>query len=178
MIGYLLHVANSNPPVVSYHRDGLFYAMKDQILHALGERETHDTLFGPEPNYDWQVITHPCWGCQQCKPDHWRWNGCNGDGIYSRTYVRLERWRLGGYTFHKPTGRYGAMPEGSQVTITGLVQHKDYGPWSWRAAFLLALVFDQHFAWRMFGRTAAGRALDRLYGVVYRFFVGEDQIPF
>lgn len=148
LLGFILHVANTSPPI-GLLKDR-FYAMKQRILELFGTLDGHDI----------QYITKRCWGsygyagCQgeDCPK-------CGGSGIYNFFWVKLERWQLGSYTFHRPIDRRQSNPWG-KVTIEGLIEHRRYsGWWANEAQLWLALFFDRSLFrdmfWYRLGRPCA-----------------------
>lgn len=139
LLGWLLHLANGHPPV---NHTAAFYALKERLLK--GRQNGHDV----------QHLGGKCWG----------WHGgcagarctkCSGTGFYWQRWVILERYELGGYTFHRP-GRvcyvppYAvALPEGVNL-IVGYIRHDDVDWNSAReAALWLALLFDRRLFLRL-----------------------------
>lgn len=131
MIPKLLQIANSGC------RSPEFYRLKDKILHQRGK------LIG----YDVQYIEKECYSCggtgihngyygkRSC------WN-CT-DGIYSRRYYLLERWKFGKYVFHRPV-KSCKWYECGPVTINGYIRHKIPQRHLAEECYLwLALIFDQ-----------------------------------
>lgn len=144
-VGQLLAVANagaSGVPLAAVRED--FYRMKRAILEKYGE----------PVGTDWQVIERECWGCGACDEDgfhYGRGEKCNGDGVYSRTWIPLARWRLGRSVFHLPGERQFTKPD-RPVTIRGRIAHREVDDFQARRAFAtLALWFDPE----LFRRTAA-----------------------
>lgn len=144
MLAYLLHVANSDP----WFRDR-FYAMKTRILHRFARTDGHDIQELPGAQ---------CWSCHgggvyyhisgdtdQC----WK---CDGTGWYRQPrWTRLQRWKLGRYSFHEPIDSgYGSPPiklETPRAVILGYVRHRDYTTRRvLLATLLLALIFDRGLA--------------------------------
>lgn len=126
-----------------------FYALKRRILERYGERD----------GTDWQEITRPCWGCEDCRDyeDDWYYCGrrdgfcCGGSKVYSRTYIPLARWKLGAMVFHLPGLRQSEKP-GMPIVFRERIKHREVNDEDARAAFLqLCLWFDRE----MFRRTAA-----------------------
>jgi hypothetical protein len=129
LIGWLLHTANTHPPV--NQREG-FYALKQHLLERYGRRVGSDL----------QHITKPCWDgpCARC------W----GTGIWEELWVILERWQFGRYVFYRPLERLHKAPDLTATeTITGYIRHADPGPLATECALWLALRFDRALFWRM-----------------------------
>jgi hypothetical protein len=141
LLGWLLHLANGHPPT---NHTAAFYRLKERLLK--GRQNGHDV----------QHLGARCWGelrgvrcvgslCMRCA----------GTGDYWEKWVILERFELGGYTFHRPglvrrTPPYAvALPEGVNL-IEGYIRHDDVD-WnsSREAALWLALVFDLRLFWRL-----------------------------
>jgi hypothetical protein len=83
---------------------------------------------------------------------------CGGDGVWEVVYWKLERWSLGGRTFHRPAGRatrleYEEAADGRPGTlrpIDGLVEHRrPKGFRAREAALWLALLFDRPYFLRL-----------------------------
>lgn len=131
VLAWLCHVANSD-----VDRRELFYPLKNQLLVQYGTFE----------GMDLQEIVKPCWGDwgTDCGPNCRR---CGGSGVYSRFWVYLQRWKWGMYTFHIPVERVYLRPN-REVTITGYVEHRDYGRGSREAELWLYLVTLQFMAFR------------------------------
>ena len=134
IIGWLLHHANAAPP--PYQREA-FYQLKDRLLHRYGRRTGRDV----------QHIVKPCWN-GPC----WR---CGHTGIYHQFWVLLERWTLGGWTFHRPIQRFLRSPsedtgQDLPVTIEGTIRHDNPGPLATECALWLALRFDRALFRRLF----------------------------
>lgn len=141
VIARLLHLANSSPPAVGRTE---FYALKERLCRRYGRME----------GYDLQHIVKSCWDCDGRK-GCWR---CGGSGVYSQVWVYLERWRIGGYVFHKPIIRHYTKPETlGSVTFNGYVQHADYG-WRSREAMLwLAFFYDRNLWLTLLRGSSPGR---------------------
>lgn len=110
LIARLLWLANCEPWWAIKHR---FYAMKQRIVERWGVRD----------GLDYQEIVKPCWSCEGTG-GLWEPGGCykcQGDGIYARFWVALERWQLAGYVFHRPLGRVDRRPE--HVEFHGYIRH-------------------------------------------------------
>ena len=148
LLGWLLHLANGHPPT---NHTAAFYRLKERLL------------VGRQNGFDVQRLGARCWG--------WYWAGgcvgakcakCGGTGFYWQRWVILERYELGGYTFHRP-GRvfshppYGVgLPEGVNL-IEGYIRHEDVD-WnsSREAALWLALIFDLGLFVRLLFRGGRG----------------------
>jgi len=116
LIAWLLHLANSDPPV----HQSEFYELKKRLLYK------HGTYDGD----DIQHIVDKCWGYYSHKYDHGEPCGpscrkCGGTGIFVEKWFVLRRYTWHGYSFHVPNHRLYRAPE-YPVTITGKVRHKDY----------------------------------------------------
>jgi hypothetical protein len=115
VVGWLLHHANQCPPLL-YREE--FYRLKDQLCNRFGSWERAEL----------QHILKDCWdcdsgfvvvkGCRKCLMYGKR------PGVWDEFWVRLERWNVGGYAFHKPTLRYYRKPEWCGIEIEGLIRHK------------------------------------------------------
>ena len=90
-----------------------FYQLKDVILKA----------FGNPDGFDRQLIEHGCWGesYMGCGPQCMK---CCGTGVYQRTCVRLDRFRLGEFVFHQPNGTLPVVAKGL-CEIVGYVGHTE-----------------------------------------------------
>lgn len=125
LLAYMLFLANTNPGAERQ----AFYAMKGKILR----RE------------DIQELVYDCWNCNgaggwvELVPDGYSdWiecHKCGGDGVWDRRWVILDRWELGGRTFHNPNGRLTSRP--AHVAIRGRVRHPDMGRWATVAKWAL-----------------------------------------
>lgn len=135
-IGWLLHHANQCPP---YWLRTEFYSLKEWVC----------VRFGLWERAELQHIVKECWdcdsrsvvvrGCRSCLTRGKR------PGIYDEFWVRLERWTVGKYAFHKPTLRYWSKPEWAGVEIEGYIRHDKNRRWVSMECFLwLALLFDRH----------------------------------
>ena len=149
-LGHVLWLANSEASHAGEWKHS-FYFVKDTILERYGERL---------PDCDYQEITHSCRSCYKGIWHRGSWNEdvcwrCGGTGVYRQFWVRLERWKLGNYMFHRPCGRLEEKPE--TVTITGKVAHAQTGSLGWEAAAWLGLLFRRnllramyHDRWELF----------------------------
>ena len=129
----LLHYANASPP---WQRTE-FYALKTRLLHTYAKFVGHDI----------QEIKKECWGDKWddeggqrygCGPNCRR---CQGTGIFSIRWIRLQKFRWGKYTFHCPDGVSYIKPH--LVQINGLIEHANYGRASDEAALWLWLACGQ-----------------------------------
>lgn len=122
ILGWLLHHANTR---ANWDRSQ-FYPLKMFTLMR------HGTVDGE----DIQHIKHTCWGCSGRGCER-----CCNTGAYYQFYVRLTRWKLGGYTFHTPHEKYIAPPK--PVTITGRIEHHATGKIGFEAMLWLYLWKDR-----------------------------------
>lgn len=123
----LLHYANSSPSCRTR-----FYALKDRLLNQFAEFRGHDI----------QEIVKECYGDKRDEYGDWHGCGpkcrrCGGTRIFSRRWVRLQRWQWGKYVFHIPDGDTYVKPE--SVRIQGRIEHVDYGKSSREAELWLYL---------------------------------------
>lgn len=147
MLAYLLHVANSDP----WFRDR-FYAMKARILRRYATPDGHDLQ---------EIPGKECWSCYgsgayvHYSGDEDTCRKCDGIGWYRQPrWTKLQRWKLGRYSFHEPIGSgYGLAPlrdwntPGARNVILGYVRHRDYTTRRvLLATLLLALIFDRELA--------------------------------
>ena len=150
LVGKLLAIANagaghgSGSSLVSIRET--FYAFKSKLLER----------FGQPCGTDWQEITQPCFGCEDCGFHRSRFDGwsCGGTRIYSRKFVPLARTRLGGHVFHTPGQSQTSRPDGP-IAFRGRIVHREVDDEQARAAFLqLCLMFDRdlfrQFAGKLF----------------------------
>lgn len=137
-VGTLLHWANTAPGC-THDRDG-FYRLKQAVCERFGRRDGEDI----------QQIKRDCWDCGGTGRDwieeDWCCR-CGGDGVYEWVYVRLERWRVGRHVFHRPVGRVHNLAEQRQVTVHGLIKHRD-SPLAMVAAIALAKLFNRSLYWK------------------------------
>ena len=133
-VGAMLVVANSNPSSTGdKHR---FYRLKERVCEKYG------TIDGS----DIQRITKECWSCDGCGVFHdghecWK---CGGSGIYDRRHILLERWNVGGFTFHRPDRTIWQKVEDDEVTIHGFVRHSTWpNGKAIRCTILLALLMRE-----------------------------------
>lgn len=103
--------ANSCPPM-QFRAE--FYEIKQHICETFGKLIGHDV----------QYIKKTCWGdyYEGCS-DHC--DRCGGTGIYSETWWKLERWKVGERVFHRPAQRLSRSEAvGYAVNIEGKISHK------------------------------------------------------
>lgn len=137
-LGYLLHLANSSP---GWDRRR-FYDMKTRIL----------LLHGRADGFDIQRI--PPKECWTCGGSGWfshndRCRRCGGSGQYAGpVWVVLQRYLLGGFTFHIPRERSYVKPDPDTTNIHGYIEHADCGVKAKEAGLWLALIFDRGLWWR------------------------------
>jgi hypothetical protein len=145
-LGRLLHLANSDVPLFGNEQ---FYAIKERMLREWGTRDGED----------WQHIRKECWTCHGTGifSDFGyplRCNRCTR-GVYDEKWIRLERWRLGGYVFHRPAETYHCSePPWAKIGtdrpfIEGRIEHKVPGRRGHEAALWLALIFDPPYWLRL-----------------------------
>ena len=149
ILGLILHIGNSRP--LFGYRDE-FYALKTQLLEQYG-------LFIQQ---DVQLILKPCWTCDQTgvftKYGKWEacWS-CAGTAFYSRFKSKLDRYELGGYSFHIPRGRvydYSSEFKELPIHIRGFIEHQSY-PFYLAAecSYWLFFIFNRSVFWKSLGRT-------------------------
>lgn len=133
LLGLFLHVANTSPPIL---RKQEFYALKQGLL----------VRWGTADGYDIQHIKKECYGCKGTgiyDHDYYGEVTCNRcyEGVYQDAWIKLDRFKLGGYAFHCPTDRVdlkwsfgndakrwwltvnGGLP---RSTFEGYVSHRHY----------------------------------------------------
>ena len=142
IIGLLLHVANSSPPLLGREQ---FYAIKVRLLERYGRFVRNER----------QHIRKECWDCESgCYK-------CNrygvGGGVWDEFWVRLELWELGGYRFHTPRERTRVRPadwyDGS--AIEGYIEHRRFKYYlPFECALWLFLIYDRPTFWGVFGYSA------------------------
>lgn len=140
-LAYLLWLANSNPPTCGRRE---FYAVKDRILRRWGRRD-------PERSHDWQYLERECWTCEgtgRYEDTGRMCRKCGGTGVYEAVWVKLERWRLGRYSFHRPVDRRHSRPEEPCVILKGRIPHADTGLAGAEAGLWLMLAFAPRQWWR------------------------------
>lgn len=151
MRSWLLHLANTNPPVGTRQQ---FYALKHQLLKRYGHFEGHQI----------QQIEKPCFGPRKHSTDgdEWEFQGCPGEtcprcrgsGVFDIRWVRLERWTWGRYVFHVPSGdtRIIPSPYPPRDMIRGRIEHQHNHQVS-REALLWLYLLTSQFAtfWRECG---------------------------
>lgn len=150
LLGFILHVANSSPPIL---RKGDFYELKTWLLQK----------WGTPDGFDVQHIQKLCWSCDGSGIyKHWRYGRikCNRcyHGWYQDDYIRLDRYMLGNFLFHHPVKRWpGYLASESfkaLANITGYVEHTRYfGHMPSECAHWLFLVFRPHIFANVFGHT-------------------------
>jgi len=139
ILAKLLHYANSCPS------DGdRFYELKKRLLLKYGTYKG-DTLQKIEkPCWgEWDYMWHEYGGCEgeQC-------TRCCGTGVFQTIYHRLMKFEFCGFHFFIPEGSTSIPPEDPEsVTITGRIEHQDYGLWSSEAELWLYLLAGE---WRQF----------------------------
>lgn len=109
-LAIVLKHANSAPPSGDLQRQA-FYELKQRICEQYGESDGEDI----------QHIVDKCWGYRYhpCDDDC---DKCGGTGIFSEKWIILQRWKIGGLVFHRPTRRV-SEPELLPL-INGLIRHK------------------------------------------------------
>lgn len=154
LLGFVLHIANSDPPRLRQPRDD-FFDLKDAILKRYG------TLLTAEI----QHIKKECWLCGGSGKFE-RWDGnfepcrkCGGTGIFDEFWVILSKYRLGRHCFHMPVVKYHRRdldakgyrsPEGQM--INGYVVHGHYRyHLSCECFYWLTLFFNPRFFLRSIG---------------------------
>lgn len=144
LLAKLLHYANSGPQGGSR-----FYDVKKRLLWKYGTYRG-DTL---------QKIVKPCWGDYNRNYDEYEVCGdgcrkCGGTGVFSTVWHRLRKYEFCGFQFLIPDGSTSIPPETPEwVTITGRIEHRDYGLWSSEAELWLYLLAGE---WRQFFRQFRG----------------------
>lgn len=131
LVGWLLALANADPGC--HRRD--FYALKDRLLKKYGRVVGEDV----------QRIVDHCWGDTQQGCEGKSCRRCGGTGFWRDRWFLLERWELGGRTFHRPAGP--AKPRAVDY-IAGYIRHNPRNLRACREALLwLALLFDCRLFW-------------------------------
>lgn len=133
-LAHVLWAANT-APISKMH----FYPIKSLICQR----------FGVKDGTDLQRIVQTCWSCGGTG-QHFEYDECyrcDGSGIYSSTYVLLQRWRVAEKLFHQPIERilYNDLG-GREANIHDRIKHT---PCSWSQAANLAIgrLFDRWFYW-------------------------------
>lgn len=134
-LAIVLKHANSLPPFDSRED---FYALKQAILERFGERDGEDI----------QYIKKPCWSCTDgwwiCCDDGRKEKcyRCDGTAIHSEKWIVLERWKLAGLVFHRPSHTLA----GSLVVpnIEGRIKHRE-SKMAFAAWRVLAMLFRPQF---------------------------------
>jgi hypothetical protein len=127
-VAWLLHLANADPPIT---RRREFYALKQRLVERWGVRVGDDV----------QRYRRECYGYQFDGCEGKTCRKCYGTGVFSESWVLLERWEFGGYVFHRPVGptRPRAVDYiDGRITHAG-VSHRAAN----EAALWLALLFDR-----------------------------------
>jgi hypothetical protein len=149
IIGWLLHNANSSPPVFTRKE---FYAMKQAIL------ERYATPGSPEFQHFEKKECFHCWSYHHCYDcdDYGKCCRCDGTGVFlPEAWVRLIPWTLGGYNFHSPAEKHLQLPEGHVAKYEGKIIHglKPYHLPE-ECDMWLSLFFDRTRFFRDLGRNA------------------------
>ena len=170
-IGRILHVANSNPTEIHFDRAERFYCLKQFLCES----------FASTDGVDYQHIRKECWECDGNVTDQrfsqtlaGKCYKCGGSGIYSERIVKLQRYQLGDFTFHKPCGTIvGAKP-----TIEGLIRHRP-SPLAHIAFGALAMLFKPELIYPIFNRVN-GKAFERLVvrSAQVAKWINQEEIPF
>ena len=156
-LGRLLNTANAGIQFALGHYREEFYILKAKLLERYGDAD----------GTDWQEITRPCWGCEDCRDysDDGYYCGrrdgflCGGSKVFFRKYIPLARTILGGFVFHTP-GITQQVHPGVPITIKGTIRHRDVNDEDARAAFLqLCLMFDRELFRRVAARLFAVEAI-------------------
>lgn len=137
LIATLLHYANSSPPGSRTQ----FYSLKKRLLERYGEFVGDDI----------QHIVKECWGRYDgrydesipCGPNCRK---CGGTGIYSQSWHVLKKYVWCGRQFHVWERQLYLKPE-LPVTITGRIEHRQYGRKPNEAALWLYLLCGE---WKNF----------------------------
>jgi hypothetical protein len=144
LLGRFLHLANSDPGFGDERK--AFYAIKDRILTRWGEPDGTDVQ---------HIAGKTCFGCDgtgqfvHYSGDQDYCERCGGSGWWRHpAWVVLQRYRLGGYSFHIPRERVYHEPQPNVTNIEGFVQHADYGVKARDAWLWLALIFDRRLWWK------------------------------
>lgn len=155
IVGWALHQANCRPPVASRTE---FYALKVRLCEQFGWWERAEL----------QHVVKKCWECGGRGWNEYEYfetvsrrflktrSNCQfcARGVYREFWVRLEKWKVGGFVFHQPTIRYDSKIEWNGGQIEGLIEHARpkwnlYSEcWLW-----LGLIFDRKSFWRDFTGT-------------------------
>lgn len=131
-LAVVLRHANSCPPFDSDGREA-FYALKQAILAAYGERDGQDI----------QHIRKACWNCSEGVYRHYdgeldTCSRCRGTGVYSERWIVLERWKLAGHVFHRPS--HTLVGSLTPANIEGRIEHRT-SKLAFAAWRVLALLF-------------------------------------
>jgi hypothetical protein len=121
ILGWLLHLANRDVGI--FYKEQ-FYAIKKKLLLKYG------TYLGEEI----QHIRKECYSCDSTGIFKCDWKlsetcfNCRGTGVYEQYWTRLDKYKLGRYTFHNPTKRqyeYEPLFEKIELPlIIGYIHHK------------------------------------------------------
>jgi len=149
ILGWLLHLANRD---VSIYSKEQFYTIKKNLL----------TKYGTKLGEEIQHIRKECHSCNSTGIFRCTWKqketcwSCNGTGIYQEYWTRLDKYKLGNYTFHNPTKRqHEYEPLFEQIAlpvITGYIHHKSpkYRLGA-EAMYWLFLIYDRKHFKKIFG---------------------------
>jgi hypothetical protein len=148
IIGLLLHIANSSPPILGREE---FYAIKTKLLERYGTFVRNDL----------QYIEKGCFACDGTGryPAHYERGFCRrcwGSGLYEAFYVILRLYRLGDYEFHTPTKRqYVTAEDPARIPhVRGYIEHKRFRRYlSSECAYWLFLIYDRRTFRYVFGRS-------------------------
>ena len=155
---WLLHLANADPPM---SREP-FYRLKDRLCRRYGSFDGHDL----------QHLVQPCWGSHGERDEGPArspaiCSKCGGTGIYRERWVRLERWRVETYLFHRPVDSTSIPPIQRYFTgyglpmIEGYVQHQRHGRCHAEACLWLYLLCGE---WRLWWHTLTTAWASGWYG--------------
>ncbi|WP_291726149.1 hypothetical protein [Bernardetia sp.] len=150
ILGYLFHYANRDIPLIAKQE---FYELKQKLLKK----------YGTKVGQDIQHIKKDCYSCDATGwfSNEWKeepcWN-CMGTGVYEEFWTKLDKYKLGKFTFHNPVERIykhsKSFSEEIKPNIEGYISHKrpKYRVGT-ECAWWLFLFFDRKTFLKRFGKT-------------------------
>lgn len=149
MLGWLLHLANRDMKMSCKEQ---FYAVKKTLLIKYG------TKLGEEI----QHIRKECRSCDATGVFKCEWKqrevcfSCNGSGVYEEYWTRLDKYKLGNYSFHNPTKRqYVYNPLFEQIALPIIIGYINHKTPKYRigteAMYWLFFIYDFNHFKKMFG---------------------------
>lgn len=149
LIGWLLHNANSSPPMIGRNE---FYELKQRILITYGTPGEVEYQHFEKKDCFHCWTYHHCWDCD----DFGHCCRCDGTGVYlPEVWVKVTTWELGGFRFHSPDGKLYELPEGCETKYEGKIVH-EFKPYHLpeECQRWLELFFDTHRFFSNLGRNA------------------------